>query len=303
MDAVVVDNLATGFDWAIPTAVPLIRGDVGDGALLDRVIGDHCVDAIIHFAASSVVPDSVADPLGYYLNNTVKSQALMAAAIRGGVKNFVFSSTAAVYGNPETVPIREDAPLKPLSPYGHSKAMTEAMLSDTAKTHDFRYAALRYFNVAGADPKGRAGQSTLKASHLIKAACEAALGLRPEIQVFGTDYATPDGTGVRDYIHVSDLVHAHLLVLEHLRGHGESLIANCGYGQGFSVLDVLGAVERATGKKLPVRFAPRRAGDPASAVASSDFLQQTTGWRPAWSSIDAIVEHALAWERRLQDMR
>ncbi|GAA0546039.1 UDP-glucose 4-epimerase [Rhizomicrobium palustre] len=303
LPTVVIDNLATGFAWAIPAEVPFIQGDVGDGALLDQIIREHQIEAIIHFAASSVVPDSVADPLGYYLNNTVKSQALIAAAVRGGVKTFVFSSTAAVYGNPEIVPIPEDAPLKPLSPYGASKAMTEQMLADTAKVHDFHYAALRYFNVAGADPQGRVGQSTLKASHLIKAACETALGQREEMKVFGTDFDTPDGTGVRDYIHVSDLVEAHLDVLEYLRANKTNLIANCGYGRGFSVLEVLAAVERATGNKFPVRYAPRRAGDPAMAVAASDHLRATTGWTPRWNDIDAIVAHALAWERKLKDKR
>lgn len=298
---VVLDNLSTGFAWAPPDDVPLVRGDVGDEALLVQTFSDHTVDAIVHFAGSSVVPESVTDPLGFYLNNTVNSRTLIATAIRCGIKTFIFSSTAAVYGNSKIVPIREDAPTIPVSPYGSSKLMTEAMLADAAKAHDFNYAALRYFNVAGADPKGRVGQSTLKASHLIKAACEAALGLRAAIEVFGTDYDTPDGTGVRDYIHVADLVDAHIHVLDHLRTKKTNLVANCGYGRGFSVLDVLKAVERAVGHEFAVRYSPRRAGDPAMAVACTDLLHQTIDWAPAWNDIDAIVGHALAWEKqRLQ---
>ncbi len=296
--AVVLDNLSTGFDWAIPDDVTLVRGDIGDGRLLDRTLREQAVDTIIHFAASSVVPESVTDPLAYYGNNTGKSRTLIAAAVRGGVKTFLFSSTASVYGNPKTVPIREDALTNPMSPYGASKLMTEMMLADTARAHDFHYAALRYFNVAGADPSGRCGQSTAKASHLIKAACETALGLRPAIEVFGSDFETPDGTGVRDYIHVSDLVEAHLLLLDHLRETKKSQIVNCGYGRGFSVLEVLGAVERAAGREFPVRFSPRRPGDPAVSVASTDLLHQLIDWQPKWNDIDAIVDHALAWEKR-----
>lgn len=296
--AVVLDNLSTGFDWAIPSEVMLARGDIGDGRLLDRLIREQDIDTVIHFAASSVVPDSVADPLGYYGNNTGKSRTLIAAAVRGGVKTFLFSSTAAVYGNPKIVPVREDAETKPMSPYGASKLMTEMMLADTARVHDLRYAALRYFNVAGADPSGRCGQSTAKASHLIKVACETALGLRPEVEVFGSDFETPDGTGVRDYIHVSDLVDAHLLILDQLRARNSNLVVNCGYGRGFSVLDVLGAVERAAGRQFPIRFSPRRPGDPAVAYASTELLQQTITWQPQWNDIDAIVGHALAWEKR-----
>jgi UDP-glucose 4-epimerase len=296
---VVLDDLSTGFEWAIPPEATLVRGDIGDRDLLDRVIREHGVDAIVHFAGSIIVPESVTDPLAYYLNNTVKSRELMAAAVRNGVKNFVFSSTAAVYGNPEVIPVPEDVALRPVSPYGSSKLMTEIMLADTARAHDFRYAALRYFNVAGADPKGRTGQSTKGATHLIKVACEAHLGLRREVQVFGTDYDTPDGTGVRDYIHVSDLADAHVLALAHLRSTGTSLVANCGYGRGFSVLEVLAAVERVTGAKLPVTYGPRRLGDASSIVARVDKIHATLDWHPQWDDLDTIVGHALTWEKSL----
>ena len=299
--AVVLDDLSTGLAWSIPPDVTLVRGDVGDRELLDRIIQEHEIDAIVHFAGSSIVPESVADPLGYYLNNTVKSHALIEAAIRKGVKNFIFSSTAAVYGNPEVIPVHEDVVPKPVSPYGSSKLMTEIMLADTARAHDFRYVALRYFNVVGADPKGRTGQSTEGATHLIKVACETHRGLRPEVQVFGTDFDTPDGTGVRDYIHVTDLVDVHALALDFLREKKQSLVANCGYGRGFSVLEVLAAVERVGGRKLPIRYSPRRPGDPARVVASVDRLHEMTGWRPQWDDLDAIVSHALAWEMRRPD--
>ncbi|NLH82012.1 MAG: UDP-glucose 4-epimerase GalE, partial [Phyllobacteriaceae bacterium] len=243
---VVLADLSTGFDWAIPPEARLIVGDIGDRALLDEILGGGAIEAIVHFAGSIIVPESVTDPLKYYFNNTVKSRELIAAAVRNGVKAFVFSSTAAVYGNPEVSPIAETIRLDPVSPYGSSKLMTEIMLRDTAFAHDFRYTALRYFNVAGADPKGRTGQSTKGATHLIKVACEAHLGLRDELQVFGTDYDTPDGTGVRDYIHVADLADAHVLALDRLRSGAPSLVANCGYGKGSSVLEVIGAVERVT---------------------------------------------------------
>ena len=295
---VVLDNLSTGLAGSIPSEVTLVRGDIGDQELLDRILPEHEIAAIIHFAGSSVVPESVADPLGYYLNNTVKSHTLLAAAIRNGVKDFIFSSTAAVYGNPEIIPVREDSAPKAVSPYGTSKLMTEMMLADAARAHDFRYVALRYFNVAGADPKGRTGQSTPQATHLIKVACETHLGLRPEIEVFGTDYDTPDGTGVRDYIHVTDLVDVHAMALDFLRAKKQSLVANCGYGRGFSVLEVLAAVERVAGRKLPVRYGPRRAGDPAKVIACVDRLRETIDWRPQWDDLDAMVSHALAWEKR-----
>ncbi len=296
----VLDDLSTGFDWALPPDARLVLGDIGDRALLDQLLGSGDIDAVVHFAGSIIVPESVTDPLKYYWNNTVKSRELIAAVVRHGVKNMVFSSTAAVYGNPEVIPVPEDVPLVPVSPYGSSKLMTEIMLRDTAAAHDFRYAALRYFNVAGADPKGRTGQSTKGATHLIKVACEAHLGLRPEIQVFGTDYPTRDGTGVRDYIHVADLAEAHVLALDHLREKKTSLVANCGYGSGFSVLEVLASIERVTGAKLPVTFGPRRLGDASEIVAKVDRIRSTLPWRPKWDDLDTIVTHALAWEKTLQ---
>ncbi len=252
---VVVDNLSTGYAGAVPEQAKLVEGDIGDGDLVGDVIARHGVTAIVHFAGSIVVPDSIADPLGYYLNNTVKSRALIAAAVAGagGVKQFIFSSTAAVYGMPEANPVSEDAPLRPISPYGSSKMMTEAMLADTAFAHDLNYVALRYFNVAGADPDGRTGQSTPRATHLIKVACQTALGQRDGLDIYGTDYDTPDGTCIRDYIHVSDLARAHVLALAHLERGGESLTLNCGYGQGYSVLEVIEAVKRASGVDFPVR--------------------------------------------------
>lgn len=296
---VVLDNLSTGFRQAVPADVPLVVGDVGDEALVATLITRHGIDAIIHFAGSIVVPESVADPLGYYLNNTVKSRALIAAAVAGRVRNFIFSSTAAVYGNPRSIPVTEDAPPAPMSPYGSSKLMTETMLADTAAAHDLSYVALRYFNVAGADPKGRAGQSTPRATHLIKVACETALGKRPRIEVFGTDYPTTDGTCIRDYIHVSDLVAAHSLALAHLRAGGASAIYNCGYSKGFSVLEVIAAVKRAAGRDFEVRLGPRRAGDPAAIVAGSDRIRAALGWQPQLDDLDQIVAHALAWEERV----
>ena len=247
------------------------------------------VDAIIHFAGSIVVPDSVADPLGYYLNNTVKSRALMEMAVKCGIRHFIFSSTAAVYGMTGDQPVAEDAPLAPMSPYGSSKRMTEIMLADTARAHDLRYVALRYFNVAGADPKGRSGQSTPRATHLIKVACETALGKRSHMQVFGTDYPTPDGTCLRDYIHVTDLTRAHMAALRHLRAGGASDIFNCGYGRGFSVLEVIDAVKRAAGRDFEVRLSARRPGDPARVVAASERIRKALAWMPEHDSLDAIV--------------
>jgi len=299
-DVVVLDRLSTGFDWAVAPEATLVVGDIADDSLVDRLVSEHGIDAIVHFAGSIIVPQSVADPLGYYLNNTVKSHALIASAVRNGIKHFVFSSTAAVYGDPETIPVPEDAPLKPLSPYGTSKLMTEMMLADAAAAHDLRYAALRYFNVAGADPLGRTGQSTEGATHLIKVACEAALGRRSKIEVFGTDYETPDGTALRDYIHVSDLIAAHVLALDHLRGNGAGLIANCGYATGFSVLEVLRAVEKSVGRPLPITYGGRRAGDSPKVVANADRVRQILNWQPKWNDLDTIVAHALAWEDSLR---
>jgi UDP-glucose 4-epimerase len=296
---VVLDNLSTGVAWAIPKAAAFVAGDVGDQALVKDLIASRRVDAIIHFAGSIVVPDSVIDPLAYYLNNTVKSRALIEAAVTSGVRHFIFSSTAAVYGMPGEGPVAEDDPLRPMSPYGSSKLMTEMMLTDTARAHDLRYVALRYFNVAGADPGGRSGQSTPRATHLIKVACETALGKRDRIDIFGTDYPTPDGTCVRDYIHVTDLVRAHRAALKFLREGGRSDVFNCGYGRGFSVLEVLEAVKRACGHGFEVRLAPRRAGDPAALIAKSDKIRKALGWTPVHEDLDAIVRHALRWEERL----
>jgi UDP-glucose 4-epimerase len=297
---VVLDNLSTGFRAALPEGVPLVVGDTGDEALLASLLKAHRIEAIIHFAASIVVPDSVRDPLGYYRNNTANSRTLLAAAVGAGVKHFIFSSTAAVYGNPAQVPVDEDAPTLPMSPYGTSKLMTEMMLRDAAAAHDMRYVVLRYFNVAGADPLGRTGQSTPGATHLIKVAVQTALGLRPRIDVYGTDYPTHDGTCIRDYIHVSDLARAHSAALAHLRGGGESLTLNCGYGRGYSVLEVLEAVKRISGVDFAVSYAPRRPGDPSSIVADGRRLRARFGWNPAFEDLDTIVTHALGWERRLQ---
>jgi UDP-glucose 4-epimerase len=295
---VVLDNLATGFDWAIAKGTPLVIGDVGDQPRVAALIAEHRVDAVIHFAASTVVPDSVHDPLGYYHNNTVNSRALIESAIKGGVRYFIFSSTAAVYGNPERVPVREDDATVPTSPYGSSKLMTEIMLRDAGSAHGLRYVILRYFNVAGADPLGRIGQSTKRATHLVKVSVEAALGLRPKVDVFGTDYPTPDGTCIRDYIHVSDLVRAHSEALAYLRGGGVSATLNCGYG-GFSVLEVIEAVKRVSGVDFKIAFAGRRAGDPAQIVAASDRARSLLKWRPHFDDLQTIVRHALAWERKL----
>jgi UDP-glucose 4-epimerase len=302
-DVVVLDNLSTGFRWAVPSTATFVEGDVGDQALLRQLFREHKIDAIIHFAGSIVVPESVADPLGYYLNNTSKSRNLIAAAVEAKIPHFIFSSTAAVYGMPKENPVGEDAVLAPMSPYGTSKLMTEWMLRDTARAHDLRYVALRYFNVAGADPRGRSGQSTARATHLIKVACETALGQRPYLEVFGTDYPTQDGTCIRDYIHVTDLVRAHLDALRYLRAGGKSEVLNCGYGSGFSVLDVVGSVKRVSRAELPVRMGPRRPGDPAAIVAKAGRIKEVLGWQPKLNDLDTIVGHALSWEKRLGEFR
>ena len=300
---VVLDNLSTGFAWAVDPRATLVEGDTGDDTLVAWLLREHAVQAIIHFAGSIVVPESVADPLGYYLNNTVKSRALIAAAVEAGVPHFIFSSTAAVYGNPAVTPVPEDADLSPMSPYGSSKLMTEIMLADTARAHPLRYVALRYFNVAGAGPAGRSGQSTPRATHLIKVACEAALGKRPYMEVFGTDYPTSDGTCIRDYIHVSDLAEAHMAALEHLTRGGASTVLNCGYSQGYSVLQVIEAVKRVSGVDFEVRLSARRPGDPASIVAASDRIRADLGWVPHHADLDRIVAHALEWERKLESLK
>jgi UDP-glucose 4-epimerase len=296
---VVLDNLASGFDWAVAQGASLVIGDVGDQPRVAALIAEHKVDAIIHFAASVVVPDSVRDPLGYYRNNTVNSRALIETAVKGGVRHFIFSSTAAVYGNPERVPVREDDATVPTSPYGSSKLMTEIMLRDAGSAHGLRHMILRYFNVAGADPLGRTGHSTKGATHLIKVSIETVLGLRPKVDVFGTDYPTPDGTCIRDYIHVSDLVSAHSEALGYLRGGGVSATINCGYGRGFSVLEVINTVKQVSGVDFKVEFAGRRAGDPAQVVAASDRARSLLKWQPHFDDLETIVCHALAWERKL----
>ncbi len=297
---VVLDDLSTGFKRAVHPKARLVVADIADEALLSRLIAEHKIDTVIHFAARIVVPDSVVDPLGYYLSNVVKTRALLAAAIVAGVKQFVFSSTAAVYGTPEENPIGEDAKLAPISPYGSSKLMGEWMLRDAAAAHGLAYVVLRYFNVAGADPLGRAGQSTPYATHLIKVACETALGKRNQMEVFGNDYPTPDGTCVRDYIHVSDLVAAHLDALKHLRNGGANLTLNCGYGHGYSVLEVIDTVKRISGKDFPVAMCERRHGDPAAIVARADRIRAALGWQPKLDDLSKIVTHALAWERNVK---
>ncbi len=300
----VIDNLSTGFRFALPDGVPLYEGDIEDAALLARIFAEQGTRAIMHFAGSVIVPESVENPLKYYHNNTAKSRALIDAAVQGGVKHFIFSSTAATYGIPETSPVAEDSPKKPINPYGMSKLMTEVMLDDTAKAHDLNYCALRYFNVAGADPQARSGQSTAGATHLIKVAVEAALGKRDNVSVFGTDYATADGTGVRDYIHVSDLAAAHVLALEELIARpDQSLTMNCGYGRGFSVLEVLDAVDRATNRRIARVMGPRRAGDPDSLISDNRRIKATLPWEPRHEDLDTIIAHALAWERKLGEIR
>jgi len=296
---VVPDNLSIGFDWAVAKDVPLIVGDTGDQNLVTQIIREHEVDSLIHFAASVVVPDSIRDPLGYYKNNTVNSRTLIETAIKGGVRYFIFSSTAAVYGNPGPLPVIEDVPPAPVSPYGWSKLMTEIMLRDAGAAHGLGYIILRYFNVAGADPKCRTGQSTKNATHLIKVAVETALGLRPEFEIYGIDYPTPDGTCIRDYIHVSDLARAHFDALRYLRTGGASLTLNCGYGRGYSVREVIETVKRVSGVDFKVEVAPRRPGDPAQIVADSDRARRMLGWQPQYDDLATIIAHALAWERKL----
>ncbi|PRD51535.1 UDP-glucose 4-epimerase GalE [Phyllobacterium myrsinacearum] len=301
---VVLDDLSCGFAWLVPDDVPFVQGDIGDQTLVRDLIRRHNVTAILHFAGSIVVPDSVRDPLYYYRNNTVQSRSLMEAAIAEGIRHFIFSSTAAVYGEPERTPITETMPHQPISPYGTSKLMTEWMLRDAAVAHpDFNYVALRYFNVAGADPQLRSGQSFPRATHLIKIASQAATGERSHIEVYGTDYPTADGTCIRDYIHVSDLAQAHLCALNYLEAGGASTAANCGYGYGYSVLDIIDAVKRVSGVDFEVRTAPRRAGDPAVLVAGNERVRTVFGFEPKRADLDLIVGDALAWERQLAIMK
>jgi len=300
----VIDNLTTGFRFAVPDGVPFYHGDIADAALLARIFAEQGTRAVMHFAGSIIVPESVENPLKYYENNTAKSRSLIAAAVAANVPHVIFSSTAATYGIPEVSPVTEDSPRLPINPYGMSKLMTEVMLADTARAHPLNFCALRYFNVAGADPQARTGQSTAGATHLIKVAVEAALGKRDHVAVFGTDYATPDGTGVRDYIHVSDLAAAHVLALEALIADpARSLTMNCGYGRGFSVLEVLDAVDRVTNRTIDRRFEPRRAGDPDALISDNRRIRATLPWAPRYDDLDVIVAHALAWERRLTEIR
>ncbi|WP_271440041.1 UDP-glucose 4-epimerase GalE [Pontixanthobacter luteolus] len=300
----VIDNLTTGFRFAVPEGVPFYEGDIEDGDLLARICEEQGIGAIMHFAGSIIVPESVENPLKYYHNNTVKSRALIDAAVKAGVPHFIFSSTAATYGVPDVSPVGEDTPQRPINPYGWSKLMTEQMLGDTAFAHPLNFCALRYFNVAGADPQGRSGQSTAGATHLIKVAVEAALGKRDHVAVFGTDYDTPDGTGVRDYIHVADLAAAHVLALEALMEQPDrSLIMNCGYGRGFSVMEVLDAVDRVTNRTIDRRMEPRRAGDPASLISDPSRIRSTIPWEPQHADLDGIIAHALQWERKLAEIR
>ena len=297
---VVIDNLVTGFRWATPDDVPFVEGDIADEDVVAQTLRDHNIGAILHFAGSVVVPESVDNPLKYYRNNTANSRSLIDSAIRAGVRHMIFSSTAATYGIPEQSPVREDMPTVPINPYGTSKLMTEMMLRDVAAAHDFNYCALRYFNVAGADPEGRTGQSTAGATHLIKIAAEAALGKRESVSVFGTDYDTEDGTGVRDYIHVADLAAAHVIALEALIADpARSHTLNCGYGHGYSVMQVLDAVDRVTNNKLVRKLEPRRPGDPDALISDNSAIVERLGWQPRYDDLDTIVKHALNWERQL----
>ena len=298
-DVVVLDNLTTGTRALVSEKATFVEGDVSDEALVRSLISKHDIDSIVHFAGSIVVPDSVADPLGYYGNNVVGSHVLIRAAVSSGVRHFIFSSTATVYASFSSDPLSEDLPTGPISPYGRSKLITEWMLEDTAKASDLRYVILRYFNVAGADPRGRTGQTSPRATHLIKRASQVALGRLAHLDIFGTDYPTADGTGVRDYIHVSDLVAAHVLALDYLRDGGAATIMNCGYGHGASVREVIASVERVTGQRLPVKETSRRAGDPPWLVADARKLRAVLNWTSEHDDLDDIVRTALAWERKL----
>ena len=297
-DVIVLDNLSTGFEAAV-TAGELIIGDTGDAQLLEKVFSEHDIDTVMHFAAHTIVPESVADPLKYYRNNTASSRTLLEAAANHGVENIVFSSTAAVYGIPADGKASEDSPTQPINPYGTSKLMTEWMLRDLAAAGGPSYVALRYFNVAGCEPTGTIGQSTPKATLLVKVACEAATGRRPGVAIYGTDYPTPDGTGLRDYIHVEDLATAHVDALTYLRNGGQPAVLNCGYGHGYSVREVLSAVEHANGEKLNISEEPRRAGDPPELVAVAERVREVLGWTPQFDDLDTIVRTSLEWERKI----
>jgi UDP-glucose 4-epimerase len=301
-EVVVLDNLSTGVRALVAEDARFHQGNVGDQILVRRLLNYYSVTEVIHFAGSIVAPDSVKEPLAYYANNTVASRSLIEACILEGVKHFVFSSSALIYGPPLLTAMPETTPKEPENPYGRSKLMTEWMLQDASRAHPFRFAALRYFNVAGADPKGRTGQSTPRATHLIKRACQVGLGRVPRLDIFGTDFPTPDGTGVRDYIHVSDLVDAHLLALDHLARGGPSIALNCGYGHGESVRDVVKAVSRVIGRELPTVESPRRPGDPPALIADPTRLKTEFGWRPKHDDLEAIAASAYEWERRLNSV-
>jgi len=298
-NVVVIDNLSTGNSSYLPEGVPLFIGDAADENLVEGVVAQHGVDSVIHFAGSVVVPESVRDPLAYYRNNTMTTRSLLGALVKCGVSRFIFSSTAAVYGDPDQVPVREEAPTRPTSPYGTSKLMTEIMLHDVATAHGMRYAVLRYFNVAGADPRGRTGLSTIGGTHLLKIAVEAATGQRAKIDVYGTDYPTPDGSCIRDFIHVSDLVEAHRSALSYLRADQPSITLNCGYGRGYSVLETLEAVRRISRRNFAVQYAPRRPGDIMTMIADPTRIRATLQWTPKFDDLETIAAHALAWEQKL----
>ncbi|MCC5860058.1 MAG: UDP-glucose 4-epimerase GalE [Ectothiorhodospiraceae bacterium] len=299
---IVLDDLSTGFAEAV-THGKLVVGNTGDRALVAELLRRHNIDTVMHFAAHTIVPESVADPLKYYGNNTCATRNLLDCCRQAGVKHFIFSSTAAVYGIPQGGIAREDSPTAPINPYGSSKLMSEWMLRDLSAASDMRHVALRYFNVAGCDPEGRIGQSTRKATLLVKVACEAAVGIRPRVSIFGTDYDTPDGTGVRDYIHVEDLADAHLKALDHLRKGGESATLNCGYGHGYSVREVLDMVQEVNGRPLDIREEPRRAGDPPTLIAEAERIRTLLGWEPRYDDLREIVRTSLEWERKLADSR
>lgn len=294
----VVDTLSTGQRDCLPEDIPFYEIDIQHRDAMDRVFQEFVPEAVIHFAGCSIVPESVENPIKYYQNNVAGSLCLIQTCLKHGVKTFLFSSTAATYGSPEKQIVDEDTHTSPINPYGWSKLMTEQILADTAKAHGMVYAALRYFNVAGADPKGRTGQSTPQATHLIKIACETALGLRPLMKLYGTDYDTPDGTCIRDFIHVSDLAKAHLLVLAHINKNKQSVILNCGNGCGYSVKEVLDAVKRVSGKSFAIEENPRRAGDPTTLIANPERLQKLTGWSPQYTELDEIIATALEWEKK-----
>ena len=299
-EPVVIDNMSNGFPWAIPRGVRCVVGDSGDYETVARAMQKYNVDAVIHFAARLITPEFYDDPLEYYHANTAKSRTLLSAVQNLGVKHFIFSSTAAVYGNPPMNPVPESAPLAPISPYGRSKLMIETMLQDVASVGDLQFVALRYFNVAGSDPMGRYGQSSTKNTLLVQIAAQVALGVRPYVEIYGNDYPTSDGTCVRDYIHVTDLIDAHMAALRHLRAGRGSLIANCGYGRGYSVKQVLDMTERVSGRGFERRIGPRRRGDAVEVVAEANLIRATLGWQPRYDDLATIVEHALDWEEQLR---